>query len=134
MEIDDWLDEPNRSTKDRLHDKLPNGGYDPVLGIIRAEGAPEAYKWAVDRLVEEFGWEAVRIAVPTDYGRTQRIGVLLENGRGSAFPLFQVYLNTPMYNNNGKISHWEDVDTFDLNRNPQFLDRFIDSMKAMRDG
>ena len=101
-------------------EQLKNG-YDPALGIFRAEGAPEAYKWAVDRLVKEFGWEAVRISVPTDYGRTQMVGILFKDGHGAGIPLKKASVDT--------------LETlFDLNEKPEFLDQFIDQMKVLRDG
>lgn len=114
-------------------DQLKNG-YDPALGIFRAEGTPETYKWAVDRLVQEFGWEAIRLSIPTDFGRTQVVGVVLDEKRAAQIPLKKVYLGSPVYDEDDDVSYWEEVDVFDLNEHPEFVDQFIDKMKAVRDG
>lgn len=64
---------------DRIH-PLPLGCPTQLACGMRGYHGPECcpprYRWACDRLVEEFGAQAVRLTHVYDYGWTQRIAVV----------------------------------------------------------
>jgi len=86
-----------------------------VNGYLRPACGPDAYRWAIDRLVEEFGESAVRVGWENDYGCTAKIAVSSDGWDKSI----------------GILALKDGRSGFDLNREPEALDRFITEARPL---
>lgn len=112
-----------------------NEFYDAKLGIYRPGGEPERYRWALKRLTEEFPDADIRIGLPTDFGRTWEVGIMLPDGTGRAFPLTKVYKFDPVYDDDGdRITHWGSTKSYDLNDHPEQMDEIVDDLRKFLNG
>jgi hypothetical protein len=109
----------------------PGGRCDCALsGWIAPQCGPEKYRWAIDRLVEEFGAAAVRIAWENDYGRNQGIAVSPNWGEPNIqAAMWRLVGRHPLDDIAGiprDKCRW-----YDLNDNRDDLDVFIDRARPM---
>lgn len=91
---------------------------------------PEKYRWAIDRLVGEFGDQVVRIAWENDFGRNQGIAVSPDYQEPNArYLLWKLVGRHPMDDAAGIARdrcRW-----YDLNDNRDDLDMFIERARPM---
>jgi hypothetical protein len=84
-----------------------------TLGAMKPECYTGPYKWAVDRLITEFGESAVRVGWIYDYERRQKVAVSSDGWKEYIF-----------------IQHLKSPDgSYDMNSTPSDLDAFIERIR-----
>ena len=91
-----------------------------VAGYLLPACGPNEYRWAIDRLVEEFGHLAVRVGWETDHGRTRQIAVSPSGWKDGHLLVWTLYGRHP-----NDQSCW-----YDLNDNRSDMDKFIERARS----
>lgn len=91
-----------------------------VGGYLKPTCCPDEYRWAIDRLVDEFGEANVRVGWELDFGRTQKVAVSADRF------LTIAAVQTLKGPHPDRSPRW-----YDLNDNRSDLEAFIERARPM---
>lgn len=94
-----------------------------AVGYLKPACGPKQYRWAIDRLVEEFGETNVRVGWEHDYGRTQKVAVCFDDWKEKL--LVQILMGP----HPTEADRW-----YDINDNRSDLDAFIERVRSVHHG